>query len=292
VRGPRLRLLLVLLLLAAFTLTVLDVRGGGAFDALRRGTDTVFGPVQRGVGGVARSVGGALGDLPRLGAYRDDNERLQRDNEDLRRRLLEQEGLEATRQELDDLLRLKDQGSYTTVLARVVGYGAYQPFSSTLTLDVGTRDGIRVDQTVTSGLGLVGRTVRVGPDTSVVALLTDPTFSVGVRLNRSPRSFGLASGEGAGTMSFRLVELSEGSSLEVGDALVTAGSDTFAPGVPVGRVTDVAAQSSGTVRSAAVAPFVDLGGLDLLQVITEGPRTTPRVAIPPSAAPTPAPTPR
>ena len=197
-RGPRLRLLLVLLVLTAFTLTVLDVRGGGAFDALRRGADTVFGPAQRALGGVARSAGGALGDLPRLGEYRADNERLERENEDLRRRLVEQEGLEATREQLRELLQLKDAGTYTTVLARVVGYGAYQPFSDTLTLDVGERDGVRVDQTVTSGLGLVGRTVRVGPDTTTVALLTDPTFSVGARLNGSPRSFGVASGPGLG----------------------------------------------------------------------------------------------
>ena len=136
-RGPRLRLLLVLLVLTAFTLTVLDVRGRGAFDALRRGTDTVLGPAQRALGGLARSAGGALGDLPRLGEYRADNERLERENEDLRRRLVEQEGLEATREQLRDLLQLKDTGTYTTVLARVIGYGAYQPFSDTLTLDAG-----------------------------------------------------------------------------------------------------------------------------------------------------------
>ena len=41
-RGPR--LLLVLLLLTAFTLTAIDARSGegGPFDALRRGVDTVL----------------------------------------------------------------------------------------------------------------------------------------------------------------------------------------------------------------------------------------------------------
>ncbi len=284
-RGPRLRLLLVLLVLTAFTLTVLDVRGRGPFDALRRGADTVFGPAQRAVGGVARSAGSALGDLPRLGEYRADNERLERENEDLRRRLVEQEGLQATGEQLRELLQQKDANSWTTVLARVVGYGAYQPFTETLTLDVGERDGVRVDQTVTSGLGLVGRTVRVGPETSTVALLTDPTFSVGARLGRAPRSFGVARGEGARELSFRLVELSRGRGLAVGDALVTVGSDTFAAGVPVGRVSEVDAQASGTVRTATVTPFVDLGGLDLLQVVVEGPRTTPRVPVPPAPGP-------
>ena len=61
---------------------------------------------------------------------------------------------------------------------------------------------------------------------------------------------------------------------------MTAGTDTFAPGVPVGRVTSV--DLTGTVPTAVVAPYADLGALDLLQVVVQGPRTEPRVAIPPS----------
>ena len=81
------------------------------------------------------------------------------------------------------------------------------------------------------------------------------------------------------------MELSDATALAVGDALVTAGSDTFAPGVPVGRVAAVDAQATGTVRTATVTPFVDVGALDLLQVVVEGPRGTPRVPIPPSPRP-------
>jgi rod shape-determining protein MreC len=288
VRGPRPRLLLVLLVLTALTLTALDARGGtgGPFGALRRGVDTVFGPAQRALGGAAGSAGDALGGLPRLGDAREESARLQRENDELRRRLLDLQGAEATGRELADLLRLKDEGTYATVLARVVAYGTFQPFDATVTLDVGSKDGVREDMSVTSGRGLVGRTVRVGPDTSVVALLTDPTFSVGTRLNRTPRSFGLTSGQGDG-LRFQLVELSDGSQLQAGDDLVTAGSDTFPPGIPVGRVTAVDSATSGQVRTARVAPYADLGALDLLQVVVEGPRGEPRVAIPPVPLPTP-----
>lgn len=289
-RGSRPRLLLVLLVLTALTLTALDARnaGGGPFDALRRGADTVFGPAQRALGGTVRSAGDALGGLPRLGGYRDDNERLQRENDELRRRLLALQGAEAAGKELQDLLALKDQGTYATVLARVVAYGTFQPFDTTITLDVGSKDGIREGLAVTSGRGLVGRTVRVGPDTSVVALLTDPTFSIGARLNRAPRSFGLATGQGSG-LRFQLVTLEDGSSLKAGDDLVAAGSDTFPAGLPIGRVTGVDAATGGPVRTARVAPYADLGSLDLLQVVVEGPRGTPRVVIPPAPLPSPPP---
>lgn len=279
-RGPRLRLLVALLALAAFALTALDSspRGDSPLDALRRGADTVFGPPQRALGAAVRRVGEVL---PSLGG-RDDSA-LRRENDQLRRRLLELEGLEDTGRQLRELLALKDAGTYTTVLARVVGYGAFQPFEHTITIDAGSRDGVREDQTVTAGVGLVGRTVRVGPDTAVVALLTDPTFSVGARVQASARSVGLARGDGRG-LRFELVELGDGSALQVGDALVTSGSGTFVPGVPIGRVDAVQPRTAGVSRSATVLPFVDLGRLDLLQVVVEGPRGTPRVPIPPAPA--------
>lgn len=271
---PRPRLLLAVLLLAAFTLTVLDVRAGqgSPFDVLRRGADTVFGPVQRAVAAAGRALPG--------GGDSGETTRLRTENDALRRRLVDLQGAQAQSEELAGLLRLKDEGSYTTVLARVVGFGARTPFETTVTLDVGTRDGVHDGQTVTSARGLVGRTVRVTATTSVVALVTDPTVSVGTRRNAAPRSFGLTTGLGRRGLSFALVEPGDGTALRVGDALVTAGSDTFAAGVPVGRVTGV--DLTGTVPTATVTPYADLGALDLLQVVVQGPRTEPRVAIPPS----------
>lgn len=272
-RGPR--LLLTVLLLSAFSLTVLDARDGGSpLSALRQGSDAVLGPAQRAVGAAVRALPGDGSDSAETAALR-------RDNDELRRRLIELEGAQAQSDELAALLRLRDTGGYTTVLARVVGYGTATPFETTVTLDVGTRDGVRRDQTVTAGRGLVGRTVQVGPETSVVALLTDPTVSIGARLNAAPRSFGLATGR-SGALTFSLVEGGDRGALQVGDAVVTAGSDTFAPGVPVGRITAVAPAGSGPVPAATLEPYVDLGSLDLLQVVVDGPRTEPRSPLPPA----------
>jgi rod shape-determining protein MreC len=288
VRGPRARQLLVVLLLLAITLTFLDSRGDdtGPLGALRRGSDTVLGPVERVVGHGVDRVTDAFGSSK-------DVKDLQRQNEDLRRQIVELQGAAATQQELNDLLKLKDQGTYTTVLARVVGYGAFQPFDSTVTIDAGSRDGIKADQTVVSGAGLVGKVVRVGPSTSTVSLLTDPLFTVGARLNGAAGSFGLATGNGRGGLQLRLVELPGGAQLNVGDALVSSGSSTFAQGIPIGHLTSVDTGASGQARTATLQPYADLSKLDLLEVIVDGPRSEPRIPIPPSdptATPTPTPT--
>jgi rod shape-determining protein MreC len=288
VRGSgRLRLLLVLLVLTAFTLTALDYRRGegGPLDALRSGVDTVFGPAQRALGGAADAAGDALGGLPRLGGYKDENEDLRRRNDELERALAASEGDRRRAQELDCLLRTKDLAGYTTVLASISGIGSELPFQKTITIDVGSKDpGVAVDQTVISPRGLVGRVIRVGPYTSTVALLTDETFSVGAKLARVG-SFGFVKGQGDRPLTLELASLDDDGQIKVGDALLTTGSDTFVPGVPIGRISKVDARSGLLVRSAQVESFVDVGDLDLLMVVTEGPRTQPRISLPPASKP-------
>ena len=275
--GARLRVALVVLVVLAVGLTVLDRRSTGPVPALRRGAEVVLGPVQRALGGAGR----ALGDLPRLGGDRAEEERLRRENDDLQTRLLERDGLDAQRAEVARLLQLPGASSYRRVLTQVVGIGAYQPFAETVTVDVGELDGVRVGQTVTSGSGLVGRTVRVGRRTSVVALVSDPTSAVGVRVTTTPRSFGLARGRGRGALEVELVDQGGGAPLRPGDTLVTVGSETFVAGVPVGRVAAVETDPGRLVRTARVEPFADLGALDLLQVVLDGPRTAPRPTVAP-----------
>jgi rod shape-determining protein MreC len=274
VRGPR--LLLVLLLLTALTLTALDARDGAGspFDALRRGADAVLGPAQRALGaGVQRVTDVFAGDSDEQAALRRENERLRselRRTEDLRRRVAE----------LDALLELKDYGNYPMVPARVTAVGSSLGFEATVTIDAGSSDGIQTGQTVVDGDGLVGRTLRVGPFTSSVLLLTDPGFTVGARLTRAG-TVGLATGGGR-ELSYALVE---GEEIRVGEALLTTGSDTFVPGVPVGRVSEVGQAAGALVTTATVRPFADVTSLDLVGVVTEPPRRTPRVPLEPSARP-------
>jgi len=267
-RGPR--LLLVLLLLTAFTLTALDARSGDGspFEGLRRGVDAVLGPAQRALGGAVTRVAGAVDGESAA------DERLEQENARLRAELRRTDDLRRRVRELDELLQLRDDGSYPMVPARVTARGSAFGFASTVTIDAGSSDGIEPGQTVVSGDGLVGRTVRVGAFTSTVLLVTDPGFTVGARLDRQG-TVGLATGTGDG-LELALVE---GGRLEEGDALLTTGSDTFVPGVPVGRVTSV--DDGRQVSTAQVAPFVDVTALDLVGVVTEPPRSTPRVPLEP-----------
>jgi rod shape-determining protein MreC len=282
VRGSgRLRLLLVLLVLTAFTLTALDFRSGGGsspFDAVRRGGDVVFGPAQRAVGGAARSVGNALGGLPRIGTYKDENAKLKAENDRLRAQLRATDGLRAEQQQWNRLLATRDAGDHTVVPAHISTIGSSFGFEWTATIDAGSEDGVQVDQTVLSGEGLVGRTKRVGKYTSVVLLVADPGFTVGARLQRT-RSFGFASGRALDPMSFTLVGKTR---VSKGDVLITSGSGTFVPGVPIGQVLTGRSEGSGLTQTYDVMPYVDVTALDLVGVVVSPPRRSPRLPLKPS----------
>ena len=275
-RGPR--LLLVLLLLTALTLTTLDARSGGrAFERVRDAADLVLGPAQRAGGSATRTVTEVFDS-----ADEDELARLREQNAQLRGELVRAEADRRRADELDALLALAAAGTWSVVPARITAVGSAFGFDRTVTLDAGSRDGVREGQTVVAAAGLVGRTTRVGPFTSSVLLLTDPRSTVGARLTREG-TIGLATGDGQALV----YELVEGGSLAEGDALLTAGSTTYAAGVPVGRVTSVD-PPGGLVRTGRVEPFVDVSALELVGVVTEPARGTPRVPIPPTA-PAPAP---
>lgn len=288
-RGSRrLRLTFVLLLLTAFTLTALDYNTArtGPLAALRRGIDTVFGPVERAVGSAASSVGNALGGLPRLGSYQSENDKLKRDVERLNGIVAERDGQQCRLDQWQALLNLVAYTHYRTVPARVVAVGPAGGFEWTATIDAGTADGLRSGMSVVTGAGLVGRTTDVGAHTARLLLLADPDFSVGGTI--IGQSFGIASGHGSKPMTYSLA--STRSVVRRGAVLQTTGSDTYAPGLPIGTVTSVTPDTNAISRTATIAPFVDVSALDLVAVITDSKVRPPRVPLRP-IAPTASPAP-
>jgi rod shape-determining protein MreC len=215
---------------------------------------------------------------------------LEQENDALRLQLRTSEVDRNRAAELDDLLGLAGVGQYRIVPARVIAVGSARGFLRTVTIDAGSRDGVKVDLTVVNGDGLVGRVIEVGPGTATILLITDPEFVVGIRMAGS-MEMGTVSGRGPEPLGLEL--FNPQALLERGDMMVTLGSRDgrpFVPGVPVGTVLTVRSTPGALTRSADVLPFVDVTSLDLVGVVVEPPRTNPRDALLPTPTPTPSPT--
>ncbi|PRH77985.1 rod shape-determining protein MreC [Streptomyces solincola] len=284
------RLLLVLLVVIAFALITVDIRGGeeSPVDGARRAAATVFGPVETGVASAVDPVGNAIA------AVRDSGERhnriaaLERENAALKTRLGSDDRNRSRVRELDNLLRRAGAGQYGIKAAEVVAIGAAQGFSWTVTLDAGADDGIKRDMTVINGDGLVGRVTTVGPSTATVLLANDPDFTVGTRMERTDE-LGFATGQGDRPLSVQF--LNGKARVRPGDRLVTFGSQAdrpFVAGVPVGEVVRVDPSGGELTKNVFVRPYASFSKLDIVGVVVQAPRTDPRdTVLPPKPKPEP-----
>jgi rod shape-determining protein MreC len=287
----RTRTILGVLLLTSLTLVVLSLRGSA--DGARDSAGGIFGPVENAAAAVVRPVRDFIGSISSLGAKDQQIADLQKRNDELQARLDTAQYDHNRAQELNDLLRLAGAGGYKTLPAQVIAVGPAQGFAWTVTIDAGTRDGVKVDMNVVTGRGLVGRVVSVTSSTATVALIVDATSTVGARVESSMET-GFLNGTGdAHQVELQLLD-PLGAPVQVGDRLVSwyVKGGVYTPGVPLGTVTAVSGTAGQLTRIAKVTPFVDMTSLDLVGVIVEPPRTDPRDAVlPPKPSPSPSATP-
>lgn len=287
------RLLLVLLIAIAFALITVDIRGGedSPVDGARQAAATVFGPVENGVSSAVDPIGNAVGAVRDSGDRHDRIAELERQNAALKAKLGSDDRNRSRVRQLDSMLKTAGAGQYGIKGAEVIGIGAAQGFSWTVTIDAGANDGLERDMTVLNGDGLVGRVTTVGPSTATVLLANDPDFTVGTRMEKTDE-LGFATGQGDRPLSVQM--LNGKAKIKKGDRLVTFGSQKdkpFVPGVPVGEVVRVDPSGGDLTRNIFIEPYVGFTKLDVVGVVVEAPREDPRDTVLPKKPEKPKPTP-
>jgi rod shape-determining protein MreC len=172
---------IALLVLTSILLVTLDQRGNAVIDRSRSVFGLFLEPFDTAARAVSRPVVNAWNGVVNY----DD---LQRENEALRAEIDNQRGAEiearAAILQYDELLslsRLPGSGAYPSVTAAVQG-AAPSNFQFTVEIDKGSIDGIRQGMPVVSSAGLVGKITEVFPNSSIVLLITDPDFAIGVKV--------------------------------------------------------------------------------------------------------------
>ena len=131
------------------------------------------------------------------------------------------------------------------------------PTRDRVMLNVGSREGVRVGQTVIDSHGVMGQVVEILPHASVAMLVTDPDHAVPVMVSRTGLR-GIAHGTGdPGQLVVSNLPLS--SDITAGDQVVTSGlGGRFPGGFPVGTVTRLERDPSGMFLQALVKPAAEL----------------------------------
>jgi rod shape-determining protein MreC len=273
------------LLALAFALILVSYADSSFFllRPVRGASDMVFGGAEHAASSVGRFFG-AGSDSSQVSS-------LQREVISLRSQLSQARASKSEYAALHQMLQVAGADQVKVVAANVIGVG--QGYQQTVSLDAGSRDGVRIGQTVLNGQGLVGNVTAVSADTSTVLLASSASAVIGVAVAPSGQ-LGWVTGPGktaSGNGLMRLRMLSSAAVLAPGDQLVTGpfGTDRpYTPGVPVGVITKLVSLNGALTESAEVRPYVDYSALSVVGVIIVPPAQDPRfAAVPPLPRPAP-----
>lgn len=276
-RTTRDRAVILGLVLATIVVLTLDFRTG-LFDGLSGATGQVVGVFQTGVRTLIRPVEAVVGSIGDFANLREENARLQRENEELRRRGETYTDIAREAARLRSLMQIEGSLEFDTVRARVIA-ASVSGLEQIVRIDKGGDDGIRRDTAVLAPEGLVGRVISVEGRTANVLLLTDSQSSVGVRIGETGET-GIVGGTGGRLLRLELVNRAalDGGDVETGDGVFTSGyqGGIFPPGIPVGRVDEVELAQRGTTYRILVRPFARFSRLDVVSVVLGVERTEER----------------
>jgi rod shape-determining protein MreC len=193
------------------------------------------------------------------------------ENERLRQRLLELEQesvrlaeVEQTDKRLQELLNFRSTLGGDARAARIIGRDPL-PWSDTITINKGDRDGVGKSMAVLSPFGVVGQTMATSPHAARVLLITDHNSGVDAVVQRS-RARGIV--EGGSDSGCVMKYLKRGEDVEVGDRVVTSGLDGIFPkGIMIGTVTRLTRGNRGLLQVAEVQPSVPLDRIEEVVVV-------------------------
>lgn len=193
-------------------------------------------------------------------------ELLEKENALLRLKVAELQEAARESDSLRSLLGAREKVRSRAVLCRVVGRNPSYWFH-TLTIDIGSRNGVDDRTVLMDGRGVVGRVYRANYFTSDVLIISggrqEGLFSgIGARVERTGDT-GVV--EGDNRRQLRLAYLQPEAQVRAGDTVLTSGlGGVFPPGLPIGTVRSVVLDQDGLSKSAVVLPSADLSRLNLL----------------------------
>jgi rod shape-determining protein MreC len=230
-------------------------------------------PVQGAIHDVANSVAtafGAVGEIDRLhtdnAALRLENERLTADN--LRAKATENEN-----EQLTTLLQLRNAFQYQTAAAEVIARDSSEVRHSVTISKGSDADFAQGDVVIAEGGALVGRVSQVGPNFSIVVLISDRTSTVIGKTETSN-----AQGDVVGQLGGALIQhhLDSPDHLQPREQVLTAGihhagglRSPYPKGLLIGEVTDVKHDANSVVQTAFLQPVADLEKVEYVLVVLD-----------------------
>jgi rod shape-determining protein MreC len=243
---------------------------------VQRGVSTIFSPLQDVADRALKPARDMVNWFDSTFDARGRNSRLESELQAARRQAVAGQAAIAENAQLRKLVSLDRNvipSGYQPVTGRVI-FRSPTVWYSAVTIDVGSGDGVAVNDPVVNGDGLVGRVAGVTGGSAQVTLISDHSSAVSAKV--VPQGVqGVVKPDVGNPDDLILEFISSLKLVHQGETVVTAGwraqgfASLFPPNLPIGEVTQASLIEREEVH---VRPFADLRNLDMLQVLTGGSR--------------------
>ena len=253
----------VFIALVIFVLGLFDL-----FSPVRNAAHYFFAPIQFGLDRSALDIKASFTFYSRLKSIRNDNLELTKENENLKSEITGLKILQEENKILRELSKvrplLSTEGEF--VIAGVMG-NKDDNKGTTVLLNKGSRQDIKIGDNVVRANFLVGIVRNVSYSQSLVELITSPGISISVKdVDSESGSEGVATGQ-YGT-SIQLTRILPSDIIKIGDTVITSGKDgIFLPGYAVGKIEKISDTASDPLRSAYLKTFFDFANLDKVFIV-------------------------
>lgn len=229
--------------------------------------------VQKGVNAVGDWFEGIFASVRNYSAVVEENSRLQEENLELKENIAKLSGLEDENTRLREAMKLKKLFSgYEVIGANIIGSDPGN-FLFNYRIDVGSLDGVEIDDPVIASNNLlIGRIYSVGLTSSVIMPLIDELSGISAWTSKSLGGHAIVRGdiELKADGFCRMDTISETMDLKVGDILETSGmGGIFPKGIFIGEVTEIHKESSLIERYAVIQPFIHFNSIQEVYILRE-----------------------
>jgi len=258
---------------------------GGFFHSIQSGAQTVLSPIEDGASRAFKPVRDLVGWFGDVFDAKDENKQLKKDLAATRTRLATAQTIERDNVQLRGQLKLTDGLGYTNASRETARVIVKSPtvWYSTVTIDKGKSDGIRVDQPVVNGDGLVGKVTSASGGTATVTLITDSSSAVSAQIEPDG-ALGIVKPNVGNPNDMQLQYIGKNHPVQKGASVVTSGSapgrlqSIFPRGIPIGEVSKVDTGELDLYRKVHIRPWADFRRMDILTVLTGKPQSAPATA--------------
>lgn len=269
-------LTIVLVLCLAFTIFIGITAGrDGNSGTIQQIVNTAIAPVQKYVYATGQRIGNVFYYISSIASTRQENSELKTRVEELNERLVNYERYTRENEQLNSLLKFKDEHADLSVVGGNVIGRVGENWFQIIMLDVGENDGVRKGQYVIDGNALVGKIYETTATTSKVITVMDQSANIPAMI-ASTGDTGVVSGlgEAGNDAQCRMKYVPLTSTSKVGDTVVTSDvvsdeSYTVPSDILIGHIESIEDDEAKLMKVVYLAPAANLSRLEKVLVITE-----------------------